>query len=295
MPVSVYVDRLYFDVLIEFQSYLEITESHMKSDHRHDLKTNVLADWMTHIPEWSQRNAKSLIGGTAIVVLIVVAVFWSQYNNTVLAQAHRVKFTSDLANSEVLTMQVAQSSAQGEDMSITLGESSSNLGELAQDTSSKTMAALAYLKQAEMLREQTHFENGQPAEETVKSRMEAAITAYNMALEKGQTNKTLVSVAQYGLGLCAEELGKFDEAAKIYKALISDTSLDGTIGKASASHRLESMASFQDPITFPIVEQTAEVPAPPALPEIGPMLPDVNAAAPVVAPNAVPADVNTTE
>jgi tetratricopeptide (TPR) repeat protein len=206
-----------------------------------------------------------------------------------------VKFTSDLATSEVLTMQVAQSSAQGEDMSITLGESSSDLGRLAEDTSSKTMAALAYLKQAEMLREQTHFENGQPAEETVKSRMEAAITAYNMAIKKGQANKTLVSVAQYGLGLCAEEMGQFDEAAKIYRTLISDASLDGTIGKDSASHRLESMANFQDTITFPIVEQPAEVPAPATLPEIGPMLPDANTAVPGVAPNAVPADANATE
>ncbi|MCF7974843.1 MAG: tetratricopeptide repeat protein [Phycisphaerae bacterium] len=265
----------------------------MKSDHRHELKTNVLADWMTHIPEWSHKNAKPLIGGTALVVLVAVAVFWSQYNNTVLAHTHRVQFTSDLADLEARTMQVAQSHAQGEDMSITLGESSSSLGQLAENTSSPVMAAMAYIKQAEMLREQTNFENAQPTEEIRKARVEAARTAYKVALEKGQTNKTLVSVAQYGLGLCAEELGQFDEAANIYQALISDKAVDGTIGQAAAGHRIKSMTNFQGLITFPIVEETPEIAAPAPQPEIGPMLPEVPAT--VVAPNDTPAEVNGTE
>ena len=279
----------------------------MKSDHRHELKTNTLADWMAHLPEWSQKNAKQLIGGTALVVLIVVAVLWSQYNRTVLAEAHRVQFTSALADLEMVVMQVAQGSTQGDDMSMNLGESSANLGELARNASSETMAAMAYLKQAETLREQTQFESGQPTQETIADRIEMAKEAYNNALKKGKSNRTLVSLAQYGLGLCAEELGQFKEAATLYQALISDAAYKGTLGQASAINRIESMAYFDGIITFPIVEEIPE-PSPPAItqaidsnlvipdigPEIGPALPETETS--VSAPNAVPAtDVNVTQ
>lgn len=279
----------------------------MKADHRHELKTNALADWMAHFPEWSKSNAKPLIGGTALVVLIVVAVLWSQYNNTVLAHTYRTQFTSALADQEIVVMQVAQSSTQGEDTSINLGESSLNLGELAKNASSDTMAAMAYLKQAEMLREQTHFENGQPAPQTVADRIEMAKEAYNNALKKGKANKTLMSLAHYGLGLCAEELGQFKEAETLYQTLISDAAYDGTLGKASAVNRIESMACFDGAISFPIVEEVPE-PTLPAVteaidnnlaipvtgPEIGPALP--GAETPVSQPNAVPTtDVNVTQ
>jgi tetratricopeptide (TPR) repeat protein len=279
----------------------------MKSDHRHELKTNALADWIAHFPEWAQKNAKPLIGGTALVVLIVVAVLWSRYNSTVLAATHRVQFTSALADQEIVVMQVAQGSTQGEDLSINLGEASVNLGELAKNASSETMAALAYLKQAEMLREQTHFENGQPSQDTITDRITTAKEAYNNTIQKGKGNKTLLSLAHYGLGLCAEELGQFEEATTLYQALISDATYDGTLGKASAINRIESMAYFDGIITFPIVEEIPEpvlpvitqtidsnLVTPNAGPEIGPALPEAEETIP--APNTVPAtDVNVTQ
>ncbi len=234
----------------------------MKSDHRHELKTNALADWMAHFPEWSKKNAKPLIGGTALVVLIVVAFLWSQYNNTVLAQAHRSEFTRNLASLETMIMQVAQNSAQGEDTSISLGETSDSLGELAQNTSTKTMAALAYLKQAEMLREQIQFEAGQPTIDAITDRIETAKAAYEMALENGKASITLMSLAKYGLGLCAEELGQFDEAGNLYKALIADDAYKGTIGQVSATNRIEAMGNFNSTITFPVVEEIPDPNAP---------------------------------
>ena len=35
----------------------------MRSDHRHELKTNELADWIAHFPEWANKNRTSLVGG----------------------------------------------------------------------------------------------------------------------------------------------------------------------------------------------------------------------------------------
>lgn len=281
----------------------------MKSEHRHELKTNELADWMAHLPEWSKKNAKPLIGGTALVAVIVVAVLWSQYNNTVLAQAHRSQFTNDLANLEFMINQVAQSSSQGDDMSINLGESSINLAKLAQDATTDGMAALAYLKQAEMLREQIHFEQGQPSNATIAERIETAKEAYNNALTRAKANSTLMSLAQYGLGLCAEELGQFDEAERLYQTLITDETYAGTLGRTSAVNRIKSMSGFDGVIVFPVVEEVPEVslpeitqavdgnsPAPVTQPEIGPALPQITP--PVASPNAVAvpdADANVTQ
>lgn len=278
----------------------------MKADHRHELKTNILADWIAHFPEWCQKNAKQLIGGTALVVVVVVAVMWSQYNNTVLAQAKHAKFTNDLATQELTVMQVAQTSSQGNDTSMLLGEAASALGKMAQNASSKHMSALAYIKQAESLREQTQFENGQPDTQTVSDRLDAAKANYRKALELAKGNTTLCALAQYGLGLCAEEAGQYSEAKAIYEAMIGNDAYKGTTGQASALARLEVVDSFQNTITFPYVEEEVAV-APDAqaailpdilsvadsntasiLPEIGPSLP------PVAAPNT-PEDTNITE
>ena len=41
----------------------------MKSDHRHELKTNELAEWLRNLPEWTKENLV-----TIIIVVVVVAV-----------------------------------------------------------------------------------------------------------------------------------------------------------------------------------------------------------------------------
>ena len=40
----------------------------MKSEHRHELKTNELAEWISNFPSWTKENAKVLI--PTIVVLV---------------------------------------------------------------------------------------------------------------------------------------------------------------------------------------------------------------------------------
>ena len=46
----------------------------MKSDHRHELKTNELADWLAHFPEWANQNRTNIIA--VAVVLAVVFDLW---------------------------------------------------------------------------------------------------------------------------------------------------------------------------------------------------------------------------
>ena len=253
----------------------------MKSDHRHELKTNELADWITHFPEWLRENAKVLIGGTAIVILAVVVVAWNRYNKTVLAQNRRADFTRALTDLELTLQQVGQQSLQGRDESIALHDSANTLEKLAENMSRKTMAAFAYIKQGETLREQLHFQNGRHSKEQIAQLMEQAKACYHQALEKAPNNASLVSVAKYGLGLCEEELGNYNEAKAIYESIVSDNQLAGTVGRVSAEYRLKTVDRYRGTIVFPnapVVPETAEVP-----------LMDTNSLLPNLAPEMGPA------
>jgi len=44
----------------------------MKSDHRHELKSNELADWLANLPEWLKENQKNLLTVAAVVVVALV-------------------------------------------------------------------------------------------------------------------------------------------------------------------------------------------------------------------------------
>jgi predicted negative regulator of RcsB-dependent stress response len=264
---------------------MEIT---MKSDHRHELKTNELADWITHFPEWVKENAKVLIGGTAIVILAVVVVSWNRYNRTVLAQNRRTDFTRVLTEMELTRQQVGQQSLQGQDQSIILHDSANTLEKLAENSPRNTMAAFAYIKQAEAIRDQLHFKNGRHRQEEVAQLMERAKACYHQALKKAPADNSLVSVAQYGLGLCEEELGNYDEAKTIYESIVSDDQLVGTIGRVSAEYRLTTVDRYKGTIVFPD--------APPVLPEATdtPLI-DTNSLLPNLAPEIGPVAAPATQ
>ena len=56
----------------------------MKSEHRHELKTNELAEWLSNFPEWLKENSKTIIGITALVVIVVGFYGWRRYDKNVL-------------------------------------------------------------------------------------------------------------------------------------------------------------------------------------------------------------------
>ncbi len=41
----------------------------MKAEHRHELKTNELADWLGNLPQWSKDNIVSIIAVAIAIVL----------------------------------------------------------------------------------------------------------------------------------------------------------------------------------------------------------------------------------
>ena len=66
----------------------------MKSDHRHELKTNELADWMAHFPEWAKQNRTNLILVAVVIVAAVAVYFWSFYRRDVVSVRNQARLTS---------------------------------------------------------------------------------------------------------------------------------------------------------------------------------------------------------
>jgi len=269
----------------------------MKSDHRHELKTNELADWMAHFPQWFKENTKTIVGVGAVVVLVVVVYGWNKYSKNVLDVRHRAAFTKEVAQLGGVKGQVYQDAMDGKDMSFLLNEAADSLATLASEEGDRTMAAMALIKQAEALRAELHYQTGEIDETSVAGQIEQAKASYQQAVEKAAGNNSLSSIAHYGLGLCEEELGNLDQAKTIYQGILADEALDGTVGRAAAQQRLSGLDQYVRAIAF----QMAPEPVAPedVLPAIeAPVIPipavDTNASsvAPVIGPVPVAPDTN---
>jgi hypothetical protein len=275
----------------------------MKSDHRHELKTNELADWMAHFPQWFKENTKTIVGVSAVVVLVVVVYGWNKYSTNVLDVGHRAAFTKEVAQLGGIKGQVYQEAMGGKDMSFLLHQSADSLGTLAGEENDPYMAAMALIKQAEALRAELHYQTEAMTETSLTDQIEQAKASYTQAAEKATGNNSLTSMAQYGLGLCEEELGNMDQAKKIYEGVVADEALDGTVGRAAAQHRLAGLDQYVRAIAFKMAPE-------PVAPEDfapGDVLPpidsslipipaiDTNASpvAPVIGPAPVAPDTNT--
>jgi tetratricopeptide (TPR) repeat protein len=141
-----------------------------------------------------------------------------------------------------------------------------NLEVLADNSKDDDLAALAYIKQAEVIRTDLHYRLDDPSEQEIAKQAGQAKELYDKAIASSAENPSLRGVAKLGIGLCEEELGNFDQARQTYEQIASDTGLAGTTAVAAAQHRLDSMDDFTQQITFP--PAPAE-PAGPALPDLG--------------------------
>ena len=123
----------------------------MKSDHRHELKTNELAEWLGNLPQWTKENL-----ATIIIVVVVVAVAgalygWRLYSRNVLLVREQTEFTNLLNQISSGKMQILQGQQSQRDWSFVLLQPANSLQTFAQKTSHKRMAAQALIKRAEAL------------------------------------------------------------------------------------------------------------------------------------------------
>jgi len=224
----------------------------MKSDHRHELKTNELAEWLSNFPQWAKENRTTLIAVLAAIVVIGAVYIWRIRVKNVAIRT-QIEFTGLISQLLGSKMQILSAQAQGKDLSYILvqrGGPADKLKNFAQNTNNDQMAALALIKQAETLRTELHCRPGTISKQDLTEQVNRAKTSYTEALEKALSNPSLMAAAQFGLGLCEEELSNFEEAQQIYREIATNPDFEGAVAKTAAEQRLQTIADYKTTVCF---------------------------------------------
>lgn len=232
----------------------------MDAEHRHELKSNELADWIAHIPQYIKEHPNQVIG---VALILIALVTWPLFSNMrdqsdVLEQAEVVSMI-DMADQARVA---AASPEQADAATQSLTAVAQSLQEEAEKTDNPNLAAMALIKRGNALRADLHLA-ADVNDELISDRISDARTAYEKAAVKAKM-PTLKGLAQLGLGLCAEETGEFDKAAEIYQAIVKDASYEGTVAPVEAQRRLDSLEDNSIEVQFAPapVEAETETPAP---------------------------------
>jgi tetratricopeptide (TPR) repeat protein len=243
----------------------------MKSEHRHELKTNELSQWLSNLPQWTRENLITVLLVVAVIVAAAAFLFYRTYSRNVVQVRRHLEFTNLLNQLSAIEAQIPGAQAEGRDLSFTLIPAADSLGTFAQNTKDDRMAALGFIEQAEALRTELLYRPGPVSKEDLTNRINRAKTAYTQALQRS-SDPALKAAAELGIGLCEEELANFEEAAKIYRRIAENEDYNGTVAKASARFRLETMDNYKQTAVF---KPSPPAPAASAPPDITPA-PDAN-------------------
>jgi tetratricopeptide (TPR) repeat protein len=227
-----------------------LMEKEMKAEHRHELKTNELAEWITQFPQWAKRNLKSITYVAVLVVVVVGVYIYNWHEKNVVLVQREIELTKQLARVSNQKTQIIQAQAQGVDTSYTLLDTAKNLQVIGENEKNNQMAALALIKQAEALRMELHYRPGTVSRRDIEERIKQAKACYTKAIEKAASNPSFMATATLGLGLCEEEVGNFEKAKQVYLEITANSDLEGTVAVEQAKRRLETMADYKQKVAF---------------------------------------------
>ncbi|HPD45371.1 MAG TPA: hypothetical protein P5279_00300 [Anaerohalosphaeraceae bacterium] len=243
----------------------------MDAEHRRELKTNELADWVAHFPEWCRQNTTTLIGVVLILAAAVVFVYGRRIRSA--GQLERMAHATTLIERyDMSKFQAVGSLQQGMGSGDAIMIAANQLEMGVEDVKSPHVSAMLLIKYAEALRADLHYRSGDVDVEIREDRIKTARESYEKALKLAEGNSTLVAMARYGLGLCAEEVNDTIRAEEIYSGIIADEDFAATVFPTQARHRLANLKDNQKQYTFeaappaPVTPPASEVGAAPITP-----------------------------
>ena len=253
----------------------------MKSEHRHELKTNELAEWLSNLPQWSRENLTTIIYVSVAAVVVIGYSFWYYYQKNTASVKKQFELTKLIRQLPYSKGQILKAQSQGVDISYMLIQTADNLQAAAQNIKDDLVAASALIKRADILRMELHYRPGTVSKEDAAAQINRAKAAYSEATEKAARAPSLAATARFGLGLCEEEIGNFAQAQQIYRDIVTSPGLEYTTAAAQAKIRLDSIPIYRE-YQQKVVFKTPAKPAitPPSTPQFELNLPDQQAGLP---------------
>jgi tetratricopeptide (TPR) repeat protein len=263
----------------------------MKSDHRHELKTNELADWITHLPNWVRENRTSLAAAAALILVALLVYFVSFYRREVVSLRNQTRLTSLVTQVPQQISSIARAAMQSTDQSYALLPVAQDLQDFAQKSSNGNMAALALIQRGAALRAELHYRLNEVGRDELVKQVGLAQASYQEAVDRNPSSPALAATARYGLGLCEEELGNFDKARELYREVAQKPEYAGTTGQAAAAYRLKVMDDYKTELVFqpapkPVEPPAATIQIPPGAPSAPPAVPAPQG--PMIGPSEAP-------
>jgi tetratricopeptide (TPR) repeat protein len=221
----------------------------MKSERRHELATNELADWIANFPQWFRENRITVIVGSVVVVgLIAYTIFfYNMQSGTV--QEKGTKATAILEQISWQKNTVLQGKTEGLGVSDLFLGTAGSLAAEASESENKNFSALATIKRAEALRSELHYRSQIAEKDYQSSQLSQAKNLYEEALAKTDV-PTIAAMAEYGIGLCLEDSGDFDGAKAIYQKIADANQYQGTSFAERAKQRVETFEDYRSDFVF---------------------------------------------
>lgn len=302
------ISQSYFKQLLQVKSNLSIIPvlensrysfekgKWMKSEERHELKTNELAEWIANFPEWAKENTSNIAYVAIVIIIVGVAAYFKWYRPAHTISREQIEMSQLAGQVGMGKIQIAASKEQTQANPEIFRNMADRLGAVAGQLSRPEYAAFALIKQGEALRAELHYASADFAADpnAMAFQVNKAKTCYQQAFEKAGTNAQLAAMAQFGLGLCAEEMGKAQDAQKIYRDITTNEAYAGTVIVSMARERAADMSDYKGPFVFVEKPQTPAASVMPEMPA-GPRIENLppKAVTPTPAPAAVkPAESN---
>jgi tetratricopeptide (TPR) repeat protein len=219
----------------------------MKSDHRHELKTNELADWLMHFPDWAEQNRTTLIAAGVLVVVVLGVYIVRLYQGDSAAVRNQMRLTTLITRLDEEKRVAIQASP---DKFLGFAAIAAELKDFADHAGNNRMAALALIKRGEALRAELHYGPTQLTADDVAKQVDQAKQSYTQALQLASSAPDLAATAKFGLGLCEEELGNFSQAKEMYLAVAKEPTYEGTAARAAAANRAKAMEDYKSAVVF---------------------------------------------
>ena len=233
----------------------------MDAEHRHELHSNEMVKFVQNFPQIVKDNYTMVLG----LLLIAAAILtYGPVRGYFRAQeiAKSAEVTADLSKLGASKANAAKSLQADPDAVDTSLLVTANALEVAvAKAKGSSLKAMTLIKRAEAIRAGLHYTSEDPEKTIVTSDIEKAKAAYNQALSLAGVEVNLMAKAEFGLGLCAEELGNFDEAGEIYNKIIANPDYQVTVFPKQAEARIEMFDDYKVKYTFvdaPVEPQAVE-------------------------------------